>query len=192
MIEVVSPDPFGQHAVVEFTGHSIVMTDRDPTDFIGIAGDAFGGATHPDALRWLAGSAGWIGSLDVVLVHVGDARVHGDRFDSLARRDDLDDHPRVRRARAHRRGVVVYGDESGLVTIGRGLVDRLEISVELFDPAGMAPGAGRHLLAASAAAWRDDEPLWARVAPGNAASLRLFLACGFVPVGSEVLLVPAG
>ena len=28
--------------------------------------------------------------------------------------------------------------------------------------------------------------MWAQVAPGNAASLRAFLAAGFVPVGSEV------
>ena len=35
------------------------------------------------------------------------------------------------------------------------------------------------------------EHCWAQVAPGNAASLRAFLACGFVPVCSEVLIEPA-
>lgn len=31
-------------------------------------------------------------------------------------------------------------------------------------------------------------PLWAQVAPANAASMRAFLAAGFVPVGAEALL----
>ncbi|RIQ11374.1 hypothetical protein DY240_28965 [Jiangella rhizosphaerae] len=35
------------------------------------------------------------------------------------------------------------------------------------------------------------EPVFAAVTPGNARSLRAFLACGFTPVGSEVLLRPA-
>ncbi len=33
------------------------------------------------------------------------------------------------------------------------------------------------------------EPLWAQVAPGNAASVPAFLAAGFVSAGAEVLLV---
>lgn len=35
------------------------------------------------------------------------------------------------------------------------------------------------------------EPVFAAVAPGNARSLRTFLATGFVPIGSEVILRPA-
>jgi hypothetical protein len=31
--------------------------------------------------------------------------------------------------------------------------------------------------------------IWAQVTPGNAASLRAFLAAGYQPVGSEALLV---
>ncbi|WP_275461151.1 hypothetical protein [Streptomyces noursei] len=34
------------------------------------------------------------------------------------------------------------------------------------------------------------EPVFAAVSPGNARSLRAFLACGFTPIGSEVLLRP--
>jgi hypothetical protein len=33
------------------------------------------------------------------------------------------------------------------------------------------------------------EPLFAQVAPGNAASLRAFLAAGYRPVGAEVLFL---
>jgi hypothetical protein len=32
------------------------------------------------------------------------------------------------------------------------------------------------------------QPLWAQIAPGNAASVRAFLAAGFLPVGAEALL----
>ncbi|NUR85978.1 MAG: GNAT family N-acetyltransferase, partial [Nonomuraea sp.] len=35
-------------------------------------------------------------------------------------------------------------------------------------------------------------PLWAQVAPGNAASVRAFLAAGYVPIGAEALLVRPG
>jgi hypothetical protein len=34
------------------------------------------------------------------------------------------------------------------------------------------------------------EPVFAAVAPGNACSLRAFLAAGFTPVGSEVIIQP--
>ena len=142
------------------------------------------GRQQPDVLRRLAGPAGHVGSLDVVLV--ADARP-GPTVD---RRVDLDDHPRVRRACAHRRDVEVYGDDAGLVVLGHGLVGRRELSVELFDPAGGGGGHGRRLIAAGLARLAPGERCWAQVAPGNASSLRAFLACGFVPVGSEVLIEP--
>ena len=106
---------------------------------------------------------------------------------SLAGRSDLEQHPRVQRARHHRRDVRVLGDERGFVTIGRGLVDRTELSVELLDHAHNS-GAGRQLIAEGLRAIGRDELVFAQVAPGNAASLRAFLACGFRPIGSEVLI----
>jgi hypothetical protein len=171
------------HAVVEFTGHSFVLTDRDRADVLARGADGFGGASHPDLLRWLAGPDGWIGSHDAVLA------VRGTGGGRLAVRDDLDDHPRVVRSRHHRRDVEVYGDETGVVTIGRGLVDRLEVSVEVFD--GATRGAGRRLIAEALGLVPAGEIVFAQVAPGNAASLRAFLSCGFVPIGAETLLLPA-
>jgi hypothetical protein len=123
-----------------------------------------------------------MGSLDVVLVRHG----AGGR-PTLVERSDLEDHPRVQRARHHRRDVRVLGDASGFVTIGRGLVDRVEMSVELLDHAHGA-GAGRQLIDDGLLAIGADELVFAQVAPGNAASLRAFLACGFRPIGSEVLI----
>ena len=36
---------------------------------------------------------------------------------------------------------------------------------------------------------KDGDVVFAQVAPGNAASLRAFLAAGFSPIGSEVLFL---
>lgn len=185
LVEVHPPDAAGTHAVVELTGHSVLLTDRSPADVVARGLHGYGGCTHPDALRWLAGPGGEIGSLDAVLVRRAAPGA------PLPERDDLEDHPRVVRARAHRRDVRVFGDERGLVTLGSGLVGRLELSVELLDGARPAAGSGRALIHAGLAAAPAGAWVWAQVSPGNAASLRAFLACGFVPVGSEVLLHPA-
>jgi hypothetical protein len=182
-VDVVSPMIGDHHAVVEFTGHSFVLTDRDADEVVARGADGFGGASHPGMLRWLAGPDGWIGSHDVVLV------AQGSGGGCLAERDDLDDHPRVVRSRQHRRDVDVYGDEAGLITIGRGLVDRLEVSVEVFS-AGPA-GSGCRLIVEALALVPAGEFVFAQVAPGNAASLRAFLRCGFQPIGAETLVVPA-
>jgi uncharacterized protein with LGFP repeats len=181
----------GDHVVAEFTGHAYVLTDRDPDELFALGIDAFGGATQPEFLRWLAGVAGSICSHDVVLFARGRrSEVATTGRKQLQLRNDLDDHPRVQRARAHRGDVYVYGDERGFVTLGRGVVNRLEVSVELIDAAANE-GAGRGLISDAISLVAKDELVWAQVAPGNAASLRAFLSCGFTVVGAETLIVPA-
>jgi hypothetical protein len=185
-VEVFPPDPWGWWAIVALTGHAYVLADVDPAELRAIGADGYGGVSHPPALSFLAGAGGTIGSLDAVLVG------RTEPGPVLPRREDLDDHPRVRRARHHRRDVEVYADDDGLVVVGRGLVGRREVSVELFDPAAAGgAGHGRRLIRAGLAALTPGEWCWAQVAPGNAASLRAFLACGFVPIGSEVIVEPA-
>jgi hypothetical protein len=184
-VDVLAPDAAGFRAVVSLTGHAYVLADVDADELRRRGADGYGGASQPDVVRWLAGPRGTVGSLDVVLVAT--ARPGP----VLDHRDDLDDHPRVRRARAHRRDVEVSGDDDGVVIIGRGLVGRWELSVERHDP-GRGGGHGRRLIAAGLARVPAGERCWAQVAPGNAASLRAFLACGFLPIGSEVIIERAG
>jgi hypothetical protein len=181
IVELLPPDAAGTRAVVSFTGHAYVLTDLPASALADLNLDGYGTATHPRALERVAGD-GAIGSLDVVLVRRG----AGGQA-TLAERSDLEHHPRVRRARHHRRGVRVLGDDRGFVTIGHGLVDRTEMSVELLHRAH-GNGAGRQLILEGLRSIGPDELVFAQVAPGNAASLRSFLACGFVPIGSEVLI----
>ncbi len=189
----------GLECATAFTGHAVVSTALPAADVHGRGPDGFGGAMAPDFLRWLAGPGGWIGELDLLLVAPGagpGAGPAGDHGGSGAdavvpRRSDLEEHARVRRARALRRDVEVYGDDDGLTILGRGLVGRWELSVELFDPDAPPQGAGRRLIAAGLELVPDGERCWAQVSAGNARSLRAFLACGFVPVASEVLIYRA-
>jgi hypothetical protein len=82
----------------------------------------------------------------------------------------------------------VLGNDDGVAIVGRGLVDRWELSVELFDTARPPSGAGRALITAGLGLVPDGETCWAQVAAGNARSLRAFLGAGFRPVCSEVLI----
>jgi hypothetical protein len=186
-VDVLPPDDHGAGAVVELTGHAFVLTERDPDAVLAAGADGFGGASQPDLVRWLAGAGGWVGSHDAVLVARGRGTASG-TVPLLAPRHDLDDHPRVVRSRDHRRNVEVHGDDVGFVTLGDGLVGRREISVELLAVDRGDRGEGRRLIAAALALVPEGELLWAQVAPGNAASLRSFLSCGFAPIGAEILL----
>lgn len=179
-VEVVPPDGAGTEAIVEFTGHAFVLTHRDPADELFRGVDAYGGAGDPRFVVALAGDAE-IGVHDAVLVRHG-----GSPVEPLPQTDRYDGHPRVVRARHHRHSVTVFGDETGLVTIGVGLVGRTELSVELTDGVG-GRGAGRALILGGLAHVSASELVFAQVAPGNTASLRAFLACGFRPIGSEIL-----
>ncbi len=184
LVDVVPPDAAGACGVVCFTGHAVILTDRP--EVVGpFEPDGFGGALAPALLLALAGEGGEIGSIDVVL-----ARPAIGGGTDLTVRTDVDDHPRVVRSRHHRREVRVIGDGRGLVTIGKGLVDRTEISVELTaGPHGA--GAGRALVDGALRAIPAGDTVFAQVAAGNAASLRAFLACGFTPIASEVIIEPA-
>lgn len=185
ILVVAPPTPLGLEAVVEFTASAVVATSLSEAEVLAQNIDAYGEIVSPDFLRWMAGPGGIIGCHDSVLVRRGTG--HG----ILPIRTDLDEHPRVTASRKRRTGVTVYGDERGLITVGRGLADRWEVSVELLGETRHGEGAGRALIAESVGHVPDGEPVFASVAPGNATSLRAFLACGFTPIGAEVVLHPS-
>ncbi len=173
-------------AVVAFTAHSYVAADW-PADELAqqLPSDDLGAPVSPAFLVWLGcrlGATPWL--LDAVLAHHGG----GEPEIRLVPRPDLVDHPRVALARRKRTDVRVYADERGrgLVTIGRGLVNRWELSVEVEDGARDA-GLGRALIAAGRSLVPAGEAIFGQIAPGNARSLRAALAAGFRPIGSEVL-----
>lgn len=176
----------GLHAVLSFSAHAVVLSDRPAADVEAIGIDGYGRAHAPDVLSALAGPGGWIGVLDAVLVAFGT----GDPTRALPATDRYDDHPRVAYARQTRVEVQVLGDDSGMVTLGRGLGGRRELGFEAVVPDPPA-GTGRALLRGALAAVPAGTAVFASCAPGNARSLRSLLAAGFSPIGGEVLLRPA-
>lgn len=98
-------------------------------------------------------------------------------------------HPRVIRALRYRDDVRVWTCPGGMVLLGRGLGGRWEMAVEV-DESARGRGLGRALALAARHLVPEERPLWAQVAPGNAASVRTILAAGYVPGGAEALLHP--
>lgn len=192
-VTVLPALPRGLEASVAFTGHAVVATALAEDEVQAQEPDGFGQSLAPDFLRHLAGTEGWIDCIDATLV----ARGTGGTA-RLAPLPEPVEHPRVQHARRLRTDVRVFGDERGLITLASGLAGRREMSVELWDPDGdglgrgrrHSHGRGRSLLADALSLVPDGEPVFAAVSPGNARSLRAFLACGFHPLGSEVVLRP--
>ena len=175
----------GRECAVAFTGHSVVATALSPAQVAAEKPDGFGGAMAPDFLRYLAGPTGDVGDLDVTLAGRGTGGAA-----ALPPVTDAEDHPRVAFALARRSNVRVYGDERGLVTLAEGIAGRLEMSIELHPQTAHGRGNVRSLIRSALSLVPRDEVVFAGVSPGNARSLRAFLAIGFRPLGSEVLIRP--
>ncbi|MFF1419550.1 hypothetical protein [Streptomyces sp. NPDC058280] len=185
-VTVLPPLPGGLECSVAFTGHAVIATAMTSQAVYAQDPDGFGASLSPDFLRHLAGPKGWIGVTDATLTARGTGGTP-----RLAELTDADDHPRVRHARQLRTNVQVYGDDRGLITLADGLAGRRELSIELHRTQDSSPGHGRSLLADALSLVPEGKPVFAAVSPGNARSLRAFLACGFTPIGSEILLRPA-
>lgn len=175
--------------VVAFTGHAFLATSVDPAILVAAGADGYGMASSPAVLLLLGGTSkrAVYGVTDATMFACGRAG-GADAAATLEVRTDLEDHHRVRHARTIRHDVVVYGDERGLVTFGRGLAGRLEISVEAA-PQGQGRGWGRSLIHEALRLVPDGDLVFAAVAPGNARSIRAFLGLGFTIIGSETIIV---
>jgi GNAT superfamily N-acetyltransferase len=93
---------------------------------------------------------------------------------------------RLRRAERYRVDVRAWTVPGAILIIGRGLAGRWEVSLEV-EPASRGRGLGRALVAAAPSLIPAGGTLWAQVSPANVASLRMFLAAGYLPVAAEVL-----
>ena len=167
------------------TAWAVVGADVDPawvTDWIARSPDPIAAPLSARFLSALADETGVEpGVVDAVLV-APPARAPGIPLQPL----EAGDHPRVQRAHRHRTDVRVLGtaDGAGVLTLGRGLAGRWEVSIEV-DPDARGRGLGTALAAAAPALVTG--PLWAQVAPANTASLRSFLLAGYRPVCAESL-----
>jgi hypothetical protein len=185
----VLPAPSGARAVVVgATAWHVVAADVDPAWVAGqVADDPI---AAPLGARFLGALADRVGaepgSLDAVLVAPPPPVAAGLELVSAEV-----DHPRVRRALLHRSEVRIWTttDGAGLLTLGRGVAGRWEVSLEV-DAAAQGRGLGTALAAAAPVLVPDGDRLWAQVAPANTASLRAFLAAGYRPVAAEVLFGP--
>ncbi|MFK4108981.1 GNAT family N-acetyltransferase [Streptomyces sp. NPDC002176] len=185
----VLPQPCHRDAgVLAFTAHTVVLTDEDPAwvraTLAAVDCDPLAAPMHPRFLTALMDRTGrtaetvdalWVaaplpGPPDLPLREIADTG-----------------HPRVVRARRRRDAVRVWTADGGVLVIGRGVGDRVEVALEVD---GGGAGLGRRL--AFVARQLTDEPVWAQVSPGNARSARAFLAAGYRPVGAELLLSARG
>jgi GNAT superfamily N-acetyltransferase len=184
----VWPAPAGAvDAVLAFTAHHVVAAGVEPA--LVAARLPEGDLTAPMSpgfLGWLGEQLGSLpGSLDVVLAARG---LGGEPPLELGAGVDPDRHPRAARASRYRGDLEVWTspDGAGVLVLGRGLAGRREVSFEV-DPGRRNRGLGRLLVAAARHLTPPGEPLFAQVAPGNAASLRVVEVAGFRPIGAEVL-----
>ncbi len=189
------PGPAGAAvaAIVGLTAHHLVAADIDP-DWLAtqLAGAGIGGPLKPNFLTALGDQLdAHAGGQDVLLVcadrddRPGPSQLDGPTIVDPAALDGRG-HPRIDRAVRYRKDVKVATVTGGLVTIGRGLAGRWEISVEV-EPSRRGAGVGRALAEYGRSLVPADALLWAQVHPANVASLRAFLAAGYAPVGAEVL-----
>lgn len=182
----VLPQPSPRDAgVINFTAHTVIFTDADPEWVAGLlpAGD-LGAPLSPPFLQALCQAtrrrAGSVDMLCVTKPLPGPPPIGLTPWADLA-------HPRIARALNYRDDVQAWRADGGIVLLGRGVAGRWETAIEV-DEDRRGRGLGRLLATAARHLVPVGTPLWAQVAPGNAASVRAFLAAGFAPAGAEVLL----
>ena len=184
----MTAEPLQLHHVV-----FAVAPDISDRRIASLGADGFGGAHDPRLIAALAGPAGWIDSLDVLLAGPGTGRPGAPP--RLVDRPDLAAHPRARFAAWIRDEPRVLGypdrSRSALVTVSRGIAGLTEVSFEI-EPERRGQGGGARLAADALSVLPEGRLAIAAVAPGNAASVRALLAAGFMPLGSLQLFRRAG
>jgi GNAT superfamily N-acetyltransferase len=182
-VTIISQPSARDAGVIAFTGHSVIFADADP-DWIESqlpVDDPFGAPLRPEFLSALGRLTGRIPHHCDMLTCA--AALPGAPAIELTPNSDPA-HPRISRALRYRDDVRAWEVPGGVVMIGRGIAGRWEVAVEI-DEEARGAGLGRTLASAARHVVPDGAALWAQIAPGNAASVRAFLAAGFRPLGAE-------
>jgi GNAT superfamily N-acetyltransferase len=186
-VEVWPAPPGPLAAVLAFTAHHVIAAGVDPglvaarlpegdlsapmgAPFLGWLGERLG--SRPGSLDVVLAAEGLGGPPPLELVPA----VGPDRDQRVARSLPHQDHQEVWTTR----------DGAGALLLARGLAGRRELAFEV-DPARRNRGLGRLLVTSARHLTPPGEVLFAQVAAGNAASLRVVGAAGFRPIGAEVL-----
>jgi GNAT superfamily N-acetyltransferase len=191
----ILPQPSGRDAgVIAFTGHAVVFADTDPAWIAGqLPPDEL---SAPLSARFLHALGERLGtrshSVDVLtcasaLAGPPPAGLALTELTGGAGRE----HQRIARALCYRDDVRAWQADGGVLLLGRGVAGRWEVAVEVNDDR-RGHGLGGRLATAARHLVPGGGPLWAQIAPGNAASVRAFLRAGFRPAGAEALLSPPG
>ncbi|WP_250029018.1 GNAT family N-acetyltransferase [Paractinoplanes maris] len=186
----VVPQPSERDAgVLAFTAHTVIFLDDDPewihATIAGLDCDPLAATMNPVFLAILMARSGrTTDTIDLLTVAPA---LPGPPPLPLTEQDQ--DHPRVRRARSRRDDVRVWSTPGGLLTIGRGVAGRHEVSIEV-DGAAAERGLGRALALSARHLIPADAVLWSQQATGNARSIRAFQSAGYRPVGAELVLHP--
>jgi GNAT superfamily N-acetyltransferase len=180
-----APAP-GNAAILSLPGHVVVAADVHRRWLDSWMRGDFADPLRPAFLSALEEQLrGEAGNLDALLMA---PPLPGPPEIPLKSADDST-HDRVARARRYRSDVRAWTSADGIVTVGRGVAGRWETAFEV-NPAARGSGHGRALATAARHLIPDGRPLWAQCSSGNASSLRVLLAAGYVPIGSELLISP--
>jgi hypothetical protein len=184
--------PHHVDALIAFTGTFVLTGGFDQAEIDArVPRDEFRIPMSPPFLTWVAER------LDAHLDGQDSVFVTRSPGEPAARVDSVElveaptcEHPRVVEARSRRRDLRVYEttDGAGVVVLGRGITNRWEVAYEV-DAAARDANLGRALVLSAVRTLPHGTPVWAQVAPANAASVRSVLAAGFRPVGAEILFV---
>jgi GNAT superfamily N-acetyltransferase len=190
-VTVVAQPGHRDAGVIAFTAHSVVFTDEDAgwvrATLAAVGCDPLAATMNARFLVALLDRTGR--TTDTVdLLTVAEALPGGPPL----RLDEIDDpdHPRVRRARAHRDDVRIWAADGGIRVLGRGVAGRWETAIEV-DPGARGRGLGRSLAVAARHLVPPGAFVWSQQAAGNARSIRAFQAAGYRPIGAEALLLAA-
>jgi len=188
-VTILPPSSPRDAGVIGFTAHAVIFIDADPAWVAAqLPEDDLAGPLSPAFLQALcARTSRQVSGIDLLCAA---PPLPGPPAIALTP-EPGPAHPRIARALRYRDDVRAWRADGGVVLVGRGVAGRWETAVEI-DPGRRRGGLGRALAGAARHLTPGGAPVWAQIAPANAASVRAFLAAGFRPVAAEALARSTG